>query len=229
MCGRFASVLPPEAMRSVFRTLNPLINHPPSWNVAPTQRAMAVRRHPESGERHLDLLQWGFIPFTTKDLKTARKPINARAETAAGSGMFRAALARRRCLIPVDAFYEWRDEPGGKQPYAVARRDGAPAALAGIWESWRAPDGEVIRSFAILTTAANATMAALHQRMPVVVEASDWPVWLGEADGAAAALLRTADDRVLDVWPVGRAVNSVRNDDATLLDRVERTGEPRSG
>jgi putative SOS response-associated peptidase YedK len=185
MCGRFASFLPPEAIRALFRTTNPLVNFPPSWNVAPTDPAMVIRRHPETGERHLDVLRWGLIPYFTKDLKAARKPINARAETAASSAMFRDGLARRRCLVPADAFYEWRAMPDGKQPYAIARRDGAPMAFAGLWEGWRSPDGSTMRTFAILTTAANATMSILHDRMPVVLEEQHWPNWLGEAEGDA--------------------------------------------
>ncbi len=97
-----------------------------------------VRRHPETGERRLDLLRWGLIPSWTKDLKAARKPINARSETAGSSGLFKAALGARRCLVPVDAFYEWRTMPDGKQPYAIARQNGTPLVFAGVWESWRA-------------------------------------------------------------------------------------------
>ena len=104
----------------------------------------------------------------------------ARSETAASSGMFRGALERRRCLVHADAFYEWRTMPDGKQPYAIGRKDGAPLAFAGVWEGWRGPDGETLRSFAILTTAANATMQTLHDRMPVILEEEQWPVWLGE-------------------------------------------------
>ena len=106
MCGRFASFHGPAAIRDAFRTVGDIPNIAPSWNVAPTQTAMAVRRHPESGERQLDLLRWGLVPHFTKDLKAARKPINARSETAGTSGMFRGALAGRRCLVPTDAFYE---------------------------------------------------------------------------------------------------------------------------
>ena len=116
MCGRFASYLPPDAIRALFRTTNAVPNLPPSWNVAPTQAAMVVRLNPETNDRHLDLLKWGLIPHFTKDLKAARKPINARAETVASSGMFRGALERRRCLVHADAFYEWRAMPDGKQP-----------------------------------------------------------------------------------------------------------------
>jgi putative SOS response-associated peptidase YedK len=106
MCGRFASFLPAEAIARIFRTVSPLPNIPPNWNVAPTQDALVVRRHPRSGERHLDLLRWGLLPYWTKEPAKARRPINARAETLATSAMFREAFARRRCLVPADAFYE---------------------------------------------------------------------------------------------------------------------------
>ncbi len=228
MCGRFASTLPPDAIRALFRTAGTVPNLSPSWNVAPTQDAMVVRRHPETGERRLDLLRWGLIPSWTADLKAARKPINARSETAGASGMFKAALAARRCLVPVDAFYEWQARPDGKQPYAIARRDGTPLAFAGLWEGWRSPEGEVVRTFCILTTAANATMRQLHERMPVILEPDAWPAWLGEGGSDATALMRPANDDVLRLWPVSRAVNSVRNNGSELLDRVDDPHAPPS-
>ncbi|MDB4971609.1 MAG: hypothetical protein JWN44_7298, partial [Myxococcales bacterium] len=120
---------------------------------------MAVRRHPDTGDRHLDLLKWGLVPAFKKDLRQGRWSINARAETVATVGMSRAALAQRRCLVPAGAFYEWKAEPVGKQPFAIARADGNPMAFAGLWEAWKYPDGAILRSFAIITTAANATMA----------------------------------------------------------------------
>ena len=228
MCGRYASFLPAEAVASLFGTLNPLPNLPPSWNVAPTQAAMVIRRHPESGDRHLDVLRWGLVPHFTKDLKAARKPINARSETAANSGMFRGALASRRCLVPADAFYEWQARQDGKQPYAIARQDGAPLAFAGLWEGWRSPEGETLRSYTILTTAANATMRRLHERMPVVLEQAAWPKWLGEADGDPRELMRPAADDVLHLWPVSRAVNNVRHNGAALLDKIDDPDAPPS-
>jgi putative SOS response-associated peptidase YedK len=220
MCGRFSAQLPPELLAHLFRTRNPLVNAPPSWNVAPTDPAMAVRHHEPSGERRLDVLRWGLVPHFTKDLKTARRPINARAENVADSGMFRGALAQRRCLVPASAFYEWKAVASGKQPYAIARVDGAPLALAGIWEGWRDPAGEVLRSFAIITTSANADMAWLHERMPVVVEKADWPLWLGESQGDYAALMRPSDVGVLRLWKVRRLVNSVRNNGPQLLEEA---------
>jgi hypothetical protein len=141
-----------------------------------------VRRHPQTGERHLDLLTSGLLPYWTKEPAKARRPINARSETAATSGMFKDALARRRCLVPADAFYEWKVIEGGKQPYAIAREDGQPMAFAGLRENFRWLDETVTRSFAILTTTPNAEMVELHDRMPVILERQDWPIWLGEAD-----------------------------------------------
>ena len=108
MCGRFASSLPADEMRRLFQIMGELPNVEPSWNIAPSQRAAVVRRHPETDERRLDLLTWGLVPSFTKDLKAARKPINARSETVATSGMFRQALAKRRAIVPADLFYEWR-------------------------------------------------------------------------------------------------------------------------
>jgi putative SOS response-associated peptidase YedK len=207
-------------MARLFQTAGDIPNLPPNWNVAPTQQAMVVRRHPASGERRLDALTWGLVPHFTKDLKKCTRPINARSETAATSGMFRGALAARRCLVPADAFYEWRTTADGKQPYAIARADGAPLALAGLWEGWRSPDGETLRSFTILTTRANTDLAPLHTRMPVILEPHTWELWLGETGGAPAALLRPAANGVVRFWPVSRAVNNVRNNSADLLDGI---------
>src|SRR5262245_31093308 len=122
MCGRFASFLPPEAIARFFNvhTAAPIPNVAASWIVAPTQEAMVVRRHPQTGERHLDLLKWRLLPFWTKDPTKAQRPINARAETVATSGLFRRAFESRRCIVPGDLFYEWKMVDGGKQPYANA-------------------------------------------------------------------------------------------------------------
>jgi putative SOS response-associated peptidase YedK len=217
MCGRYASFLPPDLIARLFGTTNPLPNLRPTWNMAPTMNAPVVRRHPESGERHLDLLTWGLVPSFTKDLKAARRSVNARAETVAASGMFRTALAKRRCLVPAAAFYEWKTTSDGKVPHAIARADGDPLALAGIWEGWHSPDGDVLQTFAIITTAANAQIAVLHNRMPVILEAEDWPVWLGEAEGDPQALLKPAKEGIVRIWPVDKRVGNVRNDGPDLI------------
>lgn len=217
MCGRYAAFLPAEAIARLFHTVNAPPDIAPSWNVAPTQQAMAIRRDPDTGERHLDLLNWGLLPSWTKDPARAQRPINARSETLATSGLFRSAFKARRCIVPADAFFEWKAAETGKQPYAIARRDGSPMAFAGLWEGFLWPDGEITLTFTIATTQANADVAALHGRMPVILEPADWPVWLGEAAGPPSELLRPAPGGTLRVWPVSRRVNTPRNNAADLL------------
>jgi putative SOS response-associated peptidase YedK len=153
------------------------------------------------------------------DPKRAPRPINAEGETVATSSMFWEAFAWRRALVPAAAFYEWRPIRGRriKQPFAIARQDGMPLALAGIWAGWRGKDGEVLRSFAVITTDANLLMTRVHNRMPVIVEEADWPVWLGETEGDAVSLLRPAQEDVLRLWPVSGSVNNARNDGPELL------------
>lgn len=219
MCGRYASFLPAEALRALFQTVNATPNLEPTWNMAPTRDAPVVRLHPEMRARHLDLLRWGLVPHWAKDPKSVRQPINARAETVATAPMFRDALARRRCLVPADVFYEWQATDGAKQPYAIARADGQPMVFAGLWEGWRGADGTVLRSFAIVTTSANSVLRPIHERMPVILEPPDWPTWLGETEGDAPALLRPSGTD-LRVWRIGTAVNNVRNDSEALLQAV---------
>jgi putative SOS response-associated peptidase YedK len=223
MPGRYAAILPAESMVDLFQILGPIPNWEGTWNMAPTKDAPVVRRHPETGERHLGLLRWGLMPHWAKDLKATPQPINARGETIASASMFRDAFARRRCLVPADAFYEWQatpdspNTPSGKLPWAIARADAACLVFAGLWEGWRGPDGTIIRSFTIVTTSANEALRPLHERMPVVLEEPDWPLWLGETEGDPASLIHpsTAEFRT---WRVGPAVNNVRHDGASLLD-----------
>ena len=217
MCGRYASFLPAEALRALFQTVNPTPNWEPTWNMAPTRDAPVVRLHPETRARHLDLLRWGLVPQWAKDPKSVRQPINARAETLATAPMFRDALARRRCLVPADVFYEWQVAESGKLPYAIARADGQPMVFAGLWEGWRGADGTVMRTFTIVTTNASPALRPLHERMPVILEPVDWPIWLGESEGDPPALLRPSEAE-LRIWRVGTAVNNVRNDNAALLE-----------
>jgi putative SOS response-associated peptidase YedK len=219
MCGRYASFLPAEALARTFGTVNPLPNLEPTWNMAPTLNAPVVRLS-KDGERHLDTLKWGLITYFTKDLKKARKPINARDDNVAKSGLFREAFAKRRCLVPAPVYYEWRDDPDGKTPFAVARVDGEPVAFGGIWETWKSPEGEYLRTFATITTAANQLLAGIQDRMPVIIERADWPLWLGEADGDVMGLMRSAPDDALRFWPVDKKVGQVRNDGPELIEPV---------
>ncbi len=156
------------------------------------------------------------MPFFTKDLTKARKPINARSETVARSPLFKEAFARRRCLVPAAAYYEWRHDPLGKTPFAIARNDEEPVALGGMWEVWRS-GGETLQTFATLTTDANPPLSLIQERMPVIIERTDWPLWLGEEDGDVMTLLRPLPADRLRIWPIERTVNNVRNDGPELL------------
>lgn len=223
MCGRFVFHRPIDEIRALFGAVNPPPNIAPTWNMAPTRLAPVLRRHPQTGERHLDLLRWGLLPHWAKDAKSVRQPINARSETAATSAMFRDPLARRRCVVPADAFYEWEAAGAAKTPHAIARADGAMLALAGVWDGWRGPGGEVVRSFTILTTAAAPELRFLHERMPVILEMADIADWLGETDADPAPLMRTSM-APLRIWPVSTRVNNVRNEGPDLL--AGRVDEP---
>jgi putative SOS response-associated peptidase YedK len=148
--------------------------------------------------------------------------INARAEGLTERPAFREAFAKRRCLVTADGFYEWQAKGKARQPFAVAMADGAPMPLAGLWEGWRAPDGGVLRTCTIITTTANPRLAALHERMPVILPREAWDAWLGEdpADEAALlALLRPFPAEALRVWPVSSRVGRVSEDDPGLLAR----------
>ncbi|NPD66304.1 SOS response-associated peptidase (plasmid) [Lichenicola cladoniae] len=227
MCGRFASTIPPELVAKLFATSNAVPNLGSNWNTAPTQQALVVRRHPETAERHLDALKWGLLPAWTKDPDHARRPINARAETVAQLPTFRGAFAKRRAIVVMEAFYEWRrPEKQPKQPFAIARADGSPLALAGLWEGFKEASGEIIRTFCLLTTSSNELMGTVHDRMPVVLQPADWPLWLGETEGDPATLLRSADEDVLKLWPISTAVNAVRNNGPELLAPLQAPDAP---
>lgn len=222
MCGRLFQVTPPKRLSELFGTVNPLSNAPPRYNAAPTDLLLTVRWNPKTGDRALDPLRWGLVPHWAKDVKIGASLTNARAETIAEKPAFRDAFARRRCLVPVDGFYEWhRPGQGVKQPYAFAHAANAAGnrpllVLAGLWESWRDPAGEILRTITLVTTEANGVMAPIHDRMPVILAPEDWAAWLGERPGDARAMLRPCADVLLDHWPVSAAVGNVRNQDAAL-------------
>ncbi|MGG5808789.1 SOS response-associated peptidase [Falsiroseomonas sp. CW058] len=231
MCGRFFLQRDPAGLARYFETRNPTPNHPASWNVAPTQDSLVVRRHPETGQRHLDPLRWGLVPRWAKDAKDAAKLMNARADTLAEKPSFRDAFAKRRCLVPMDGFYEWRkDEAGGKQAYAVALASGAPMAVAGLWEGWKAPDGTWLRSFTVITTDANEKQALVHHRMPVILPPEVWDAWLGEEEHPPEDLLELlvpSPAEELAIWPVDNRVGRVGENDARLLARDPLAMPPR--
>ncbi len=183
MCGRYSITTPVEALARLFRFSGPLPNLRPRYNVAPTQQVPIVRRAQDDGEREVAQVRWGLIPFWAKDEKIGYKLINARAEGIDAKPSFREAFKRgRRCLIPADGFYEWWKGTKPKQPWRITLEDGGPFAFAGLWERWeKAPDGVPVESCTIITTAANALVAKLHDRMPVILPVDAYGPWLGEA------------------------------------------------
>ncbi len=223
MCGRYLLATPSGALKLVFGFVEQP-NLPPRYNIAPTQDAPVLRqRKAPAGERTLQLLRWGLVPARADDIRGGAQMINLRAETVARK--FAVSFRRRRCLVPADGFYEWRGEGGAKQPYLIARRDGAPMAFAGVWERWtpkEAAEGTpaAIDSFAILTTAANDLLRPIHARMPVIVPEAGWARWLdpeAPADGLGE-LLATAPNDLLRCVPAGARVNDWRIDYAGLIE-----------
>lgn len=220
MCGRYILQRDPARLAKYFDTVAPTPNCAASWNVAPTQEGMVVRRHPQTGAHHLDVLRWGLVPRWAKDATVAARLINARSETLVQKPSFREAFAKRRCLVPMDGFYEWHGEGKAKQPFAVALRDGAPMAVAGLWEGWKQPDGSWLRTYSVITTASAGRQALMHPRMPVILPREAWAPWLGDVaahEEDLLELMRPAEDAILAFWPVEARVGRVAENDAGLL------------
>jgi putative SOS response-associated peptidase YedK len=217
MCGRFVLISAPAAIRALLGYPEQP-NFPPRYNVAPTQPVAVVRLN--EGRRQFVLMRWGLLPSWVKDPKTFPLLINARGESLSEKPAFRAAIKRRRCLIPVDGFYEWKTEGDRKQPYYVRARSGGPFVFAGLWETWTGPNGEELDTVAIVTTEANPVLRHIHGRMPVILAPEDFGLWLSaDADAlAACALVRPAPENALEAFPVSTAVNRVANDDPKLLE-----------
>jgi putative SOS response-associated peptidase YedK len=172
------------------------------FGAGPGRPGQVVRLHPRTGQRHLDWLTWGLLPRAAENPDSAPAPIHARAETVAALPMFADAFRHRRAIIPATEYYQRRTIRGPGQRHAVSRRDGQPLAIAGLWEAFRRPDGEVVRTYCIITVPAVGAIAEIHDRMPLVLEETDWPVWLGEAPGDPAALLRPSQGEALVLRPV---------------------------
>jgi putative SOS response-associated peptidase YedK len=206
MCGLYSFRRSPEEARRLFAYGEDAV-FPPRPYVAPGQPIGIVRL--EHGRPTFALVRWGLIPSWTKELKPGKPLINARAETVNEKASFRNAMRRRRCLIPADGFYEWQGTPGRKQAYHIHRPDHGLFAFAGLWETWMSPDGSEIDSAAIITTAANATVGRIHDRMPVVIAPDHYAGWLDcerLSAAEAAHLLRPAaeDDFVVEPTVIER-------------------------
>jgi putative SOS response-associated peptidase YedK len=221
MCGRavqVSGVLPITVVCGLDVPDTCVANVPPRYNAAPRQELWVIRQNNDTGQRTLDLLRWGLIPHWCQD-KPRVQPINARAEDVQKKSMFRDAYARRRCLVPVDLFFEWKAIKGarGKQPYAVGMKDGSPFGLGGLWENWKDPStGEWVRTFTVVTTDSTELVAEIHNRMPLILHSEDYDRWLG-TEPDPRDLLRPFPSALMRTWPISRRVNAPENNDPDLL------------
>jgi putative SOS response-associated peptidase YedK len=229
MCGRFVSSSPPDELAKYFDVEAVAESvFEPNYNVAPSLDVFVVVE--TGGLRRLDTYHWGLVPFWAKDPSTGNKMINARAESLAVNNAYKRAFTKRRCLVPADGFYEWKNVPGqkAKQPYFIHRTDGEPMAFAGLWEIWRpAEDPErttdPLRSCTIITGEPNDKVAEIHDRMPVMLPPSAWQAWLDPENDdldALGQLLVPAPASLLALHPVSRAVSNVRENGPELIEPV---------
>lgn len=217
MCGRFVLSAEAEVVQQEFN-LDDVPTLASRYNIAPSQPVPVITNQ-APGE--LTVVQWGLIPSWAKDPKMAYKMINARSETAHEKPSYRSAFKRRRCLIPTTGFYEWIKTDNGKQPYFIHCNDKEVFAFAGLWEIWNSPQGDEVWTCTILTTDANEKIQHLHHRMPVILEGDARDAWLdndSEQD-ELRGILQPFDSAKIEFYPVSKAVNNVRNDNPTLLDR----------
>jgi putative SOS response-associated peptidase YedK len=227
MCGRFSASTQPSLFAERFRAEPVGVEgHEPSWNVAPASDILVVVAGSD-GARQLRELRWGLVPRWAKDRKIGNRMINLRAETVREKTSWQRALAHRRCIIPVDGFYEWQDMGKGqrKQPFFIAARDEQPLALAGLWADWRDPDtDEQLWTCTIVTTTANQLMGSVHHRMPVILPPSAWDAWLDPDNQDVeqlSKLLEPAAEELLALWPVDLSVGDTRNNRPALTRPLE--------
>jgi putative SOS response-associated peptidase YedK len=228
MCGRIVLSSSPRVLAEMFH-LDALPDLEARYNIAPMSDIAAVVRHPGADGLALRMMRWGLVPSLAKEASMGGRMINARSETVADKPAFRDAFTRRRCLIPVDGFYEWKKIPGGKQPFFFQGRDALPLALAGLWDTWPDPKGGQLETCTIMTTAANRTMAPVHNRMPVILPAGDRELWLDldtDKKDQLMTLLRPCDDDLLALHPVTPRVGRPTFDEPACLDPVEMPDEP---
>jgi putative SOS response-associated peptidase YedK len=235
MCGRFVSASPPDQVARYFDAVDDGAHHlEANYNVAPTHDVYAVLV--DGGVRRLEALHWGLVPFWAKDPSVGNRMINARAETVTTKNAYRKAFRRHRCIIPADGFYEWKAVAGQKrkQPMYISRPDGDPMAFAGLWEVWRNPasPGEELHSCTVITGAANEKMAAVHDRMPIMLPPSAWDTWLDpevQDVDLLGRFLVPAPPELIELRPVSTEVNNVRNTGPQLLDPFEPEPIPEPG
>src|SRR6266852_9641821 len=220
MCGRFTLKTPVERLSEKFQ-FPKIIPLKPRYNIAPSQPVAVVRLLPDDSDRKLAMLRWGLIPPWIKDPTSGAQPINAKSETVAEKPMFREAFKRRRCLVPADGFYEWKQEGGRKRPVYIRMKDGEPFAFAGLWERWVGEEDEFIESCTILTTEPNDLLEPIHNRMPVILDSKDYDLWLDpdvQQPDKLRPLLRPYPPEPMTFYQVNLRVNSPKHDDQLCLE-----------
>jgi putative SOS response-associated peptidase YedK len=233
MCGRIALTeqMPWRDFVSILRVFDDGAPFEPRYNIAPSQPIRVVRREGPGEPVRLARARWGLVPSWAEDASSfGARAFDARSETASTKPMFRAAFRRRRCLVPMSGFYEWRERTDGKQPYYIGRADGHVLGAAGLWERWVGDDGRVVESAAILTTEANELVGELHDRMPVILDPTDFEAWLDPRSevGTLEGLLAPFDSAKMRAHPVDRRVGDWRHDDPSLVEPIEVAPEPRN-
>ena len=224
MCGRYRLSRRKQLVEEYFDSVSDEQDWNPRYNIAPTQPIPVIRQHPKEPVRELSLMRWGLIPSWAKDASGAARMINARSETARTKPAFRDAMKSRRCLIPADGFYEWMRMEKTKQPYCFEVNEGELFAFAGLWDRWKDPNGQWVKSCSILTTTPNAVTSVVHDRMPVILSSDDYDLWLdpGMTNVAGASeLLKPFDARQMRCFPVSGRINHVANDDEECSAPVE--------
>jgi putative SOS response-associated peptidase YedK len=224
MCGRYYRRSDKQRIAEAYRLGKiPFDVVLPDWdfNIAPTTFQPVIRNNRETDQRELVLMRWGLIPFFTKQLSNVKgvSTINARAEAVEDSPTWRLPFSKRRCLVPADGFYEWvRIDPKNKQPFAFRMADDKPFAFAGLWDAWKAPDGNWLQSFSIITTDANELMAPVHNRMPVILHPKDYGRWLDrDAIRPPLDLLRPYESEAMAAVPCNSLVGNVKNNGPEML------------
>ena len=216
MCGRFVLKAPPSELVTRFG-LDECADFGSRYNIPPGTDIPVIRQSPE-GKRVLHLLRWGLVPHWAKEPSIGAKLNNARGESVAEKPSFRDAFKRRRCLVPANGFYEWKPEGKIKQPYYISPKDGQPKAMGGLWESWKTPDGGILRTVCIVTVGPNAVMEPIHDRMPVIVPPERWQDWLAAPVEEIQSLVTPCQAEVLQAWPVSRRVSKTAEDDSGLIE-----------
>jgi len=227
MCGRFTLHHSVEEVAQRFAARETLFEFPPRFNVAPMQPIAVVTQNAHGdGVRSLEGYRWGLVPAWAKDPSVGSKMINARVETLAEKASFKHALKRRRCLIPADGFYEWKQDEKIKTPHYIRFRDDRLWAFAGLWEEWDGQGQGPLRTCTIITGPPNPLLSTLHHRMAIILRPEDESHWLDPAlsEDDALSLLQTFPDTDLVAFPVDKRVGSVVNDDEGLIERVETSG-----